>query len=153
MTREEALDIVAIIASAWSQQWGLEEMESYALAIGDADAEWVTKAVLRAQRETRFRPAVAEILERARVERKMAAMADHHNIPPEKQPRPEWVLRWARARMAGDWRPFPEQATAMRDQGWDVPDTMVSDADAWVQLDEYTEGDTSFVLPEIGATL
>lgn len=141
MTRDEALDVVAMVSAAWSQQWGLDEMESYARGIMAGDCENVCKAVLRAQRETRFRPSVAELLERARVERKMAAMADHHNIPAEKPFRPEWTLRWARARAVDDGRPFPEQAHAMREQETPVPDTMISDRDAWVQPDEYLDGD------------
>jgi hypothetical protein len=141
MTREESLDIIALISSAWSQQWSMEEMESYAHGIIDADPECCTLAVLRAQRELVFRPSVAELLDYARVERRLRNEADPHNIEPEKGPRPSWVLRWYRARGNGDHRPFPQQANALRDQGHRTPSTHISEAADWVQDDEFTEGD------------
>jgi len=145
MTRDESVTIVAMVASAWSQAWALDEMESYARGILEADAEIVTLAVLRAQRELVFRPSVAEILDYARVERRLRNEADPHNIMPEKTPRPEWVLRWNRARAAGDMRPFPWQGNAIRDQGGKVPDTLIDDRDDWIQDDEYTSGDDADV--------
>jgi len=74
---------------------------------------------------------------------------------PDKRPKPEWVLRWERARAAGDERIFPEQIPGYlqmqrcepREAGDDVfienleayalPLTPVDDRRDWVQEDEY----------------
>ena len=141
MTREEALKIVEMVSSAWAgNTWHLEQMDSFARAIEELDAEFTTKAVLRAQKELRFRPAVAELREYVRIERQVAQRQDWRNQPAEKEPMPEWVKQWKRARAVGDFRPFPEQALAFREQGHAVPDTPYFDRDAWVQEDEHLQG-------------
>lgn len=139
MKRNEALDIVGMVVNGWSGgNWTEEQMWSYASAIEDLDAAHTSNAVFRAQREMRYRPSVAELREYVRVEAKVENR--WRDEPAEKQPRPLWVQRWARARAAGDARPFPEQALAMRDQGYDTPAEPADDTTAWVQGGEYLEG-------------
>ena len=139
MKRNEALDIVGMVVNGWpGGTWSEEQMWSYASAIEDLDAALTANAVIRAQRELRYRPAVAELREYVRVEAKVENA--WREEPAEKQPRPLWVQRWARARAAGDGRPFPEQALAMRDQGYSTPTEPADDAAVWVQGGEYLEG-------------
>ena len=46
---------------------------------------------------------------------------------------PPWVVRWLKARAAGDERPFPEQADILDER----PAEPFSDRKAWVQETEY----------------
>ena len=50
MNREEALDVVAMVLTAWptSEVWTPDEMESYALALLDLDAALTANAVAKA---------------------------------------------------------------------------------------------------------
>lgn len=139
MKRSEALDVVGMIVNGWQGgTWTEEQMLAYASGIESLDAGHATQAVLRAQKEMKFRPSVAELREYVRVEAKVDSR--WREAEPEKQPRPMWVQRWARARLRGDVRPFPEQAVAIRDLGWVTPDVPYDDPAAWVQGGEYLEG-------------
>lgn len=141
MTRKDALHVVEMILNSWPgmSPWSEDQIVAYAVAIEDLDAEHVTNAVARAVKELKFRPTVAELRDYARVE----ARVEHRwrDEPAEKLPPPEWYPRWTRARAAGDTRPFPEQALAMRDMGYDTPDAPYFDPEAWIQADEYLDDD------------
>jgi hypothetical protein len=70
-------------------------------------------------------------------------------LPTARHPEPEWVRRWRRARAAGDFRHFPEQADVgyahAQESGRTKPFAGVAelelgsfrDRDVWVQPDEY----------------
>lgn len=118
MTRDESLAIMRMIISAWPQAKELdkEEIDLYAHAIQDMDAELTTHTVLKAQKETRYRPTVAELRERVRAEKRALAPEVTPFSEPEGRPLPLWVKRWVCARMLyskwdkeRDMRRFPEQ--------------------------------------------
>jgi hypothetical protein len=118
VTRDESLQIMQMIISAWPQAKELdkEEIDLYARAIQDLDAELTTHTVLKAQKETRYRPTVAELRERLRAEKRALAAELPPLDDPEGRPLPMWVRRWVCARMLyanwekeRDMRRFPEQ--------------------------------------------
>lgn len=51
----------------------------------------------------------------------------------EVKGRPDWVVRWTRARIAGDPRLFPEQLSALEEP----PGEPLTDRNVYVQPDEY----------------
>ena len=117
MNREEALDVVAMVLTAWptSQVWTPDEMETYGLALLDLDAALTVKAVAKAHRTEKFRPTVAVIREYVREEQRQKAFLSKPSFLGleeliELQP---WVKGWAVARYRhGDMRVFPQQKAA-----------------------------------------
>lgn len=119
MTRDESLTVVRIILSGWPQAKELdeEEIDLYAMSIQDLDAELTTHAVLKAVKETQYRPTVAELRERVRIAKRALAPEVRPLDEPERRPMPLWVRRWICARMLyerfgkkRDTRGFPEQS-------------------------------------------
>lgn len=53
----------------------------------------------------------------------------------ESYEKPAWIDRWRRARLAHDFRPFPEQLSALDEP----PQKPIDEREAWVQPDEYLE--------------
>jgi hypothetical protein len=67
------------------------------------------------------------------------------------QAKPDWILRWERARAAGDLRPFPEQAEVLHAfarrspedyKAYSPPGVPITDGEFWIQDDEYLDGPT-----------
>lgn len=154
MNRDEAVTIVEIIVHGWpGPAWEVERMEAYVNALLSFEAKATTAAVLRAQKELRYRPSIAELREFIHIEQRLAEPEDSwRHQPPEPLPRPEWTIRWARARAANDWRPFPEQRDAMTRMAnehpgnfrvYSPPPYPTDLRDFWVQPDEYLEGERS----------
>lgn len=151
MKREDAITIVAMIANSWpGQAWEAERLEAYVNAIITWDAEMTTKAVARSVNKLKYRPSVAELLEFVQIERRAAISPSEEAtlVRAEKQPRPLWVERWCRARAAGDWRLFPEQAAAMdilsrrspEDfKAYRPPSEPFTDTSVWVEPDSYLD--------------
>ena len=117
MTRDESLQIVSMILTGWPQAKDMEkeEIDFYARAIQDMSAELTTHAVLKLNKETPYRPSVAELRERVRQERRRLKASEAPPEDPEIQPLPMWVKRWICARMLfkqfgkeRDMRRFPE---------------------------------------------
>ena len=109
-----------MILSGWPQAKELdqEEIDLYARSIQDMDAELTTHAVLKAVKDSQYRPTVAELRERVRTERKLLAPQVAPIEPTVGQPLPMWVRRWICARMLyerfgkeQDFRGFPEMAS------------------------------------------
>lgn len=118
MTRDESLVIVRMILSGWPQAKELdqEEIDLYARSIQDMPAELTTHTVLKAVKDTQYRPTVAELRERVRAEKKLLAPQVAPIEPLEGKSLPLWVKRWVCARMLyerfgkeRDLRRFPEQ--------------------------------------------
>jgi hypothetical protein len=118
MTREESLTIVEMIISGWPDAKPLDrdEIAMYARSIQDLDAELATHAVLKAHKESRFRPGPPELRERVRAERRSLAAELPPIEPTTGRPLPMWVKRWICARLLykrfgkeQDLRRFPEQ--------------------------------------------
>ena len=116
MTRDESLQIVAMILSHWQvQNWSKEEIDVYARAIQHLDAEITTSVVIRSVRELKYAPKIAELHERYYVERRrLRPVVEPVEVKPT--PLPQWVKRWICARMLyarfgkeRDERRFPEQ--------------------------------------------
>lgn len=149
MTREQSLLIVERIINLFpGPTWEVAKLDAYATAIGGLDADVTMRAVERAVREIKFRPSIAELLEFVRIERAISGREEAVYITPEHTPLPMWVQRWQRARARGDMRFFPEQMTAadslarvdpMNYKAYRPPASPVTDADDWVQQDEYME--------------
>ena len=139
MTRNEAIDIVAMVVRSWpaSRPWTKEEMEAYAAGIERLNADTAVKAVAAAQQHLTHRPSVAELrdfyfLEGAKIR---AAEEKPSPWPTKRETVPLWVRRWVAARylhrMFGkdqDMRRFPEQGD------WGNPYMVLMPDDAW--LDE-----------------
>lgn len=101
MTRDESLQIVGMIISGWpsGKEWEREEIDIFARSIQDLDAELATHVVLKAVKETQYRPSVAEIRERVRNEKRKLAPVVAPLGEPKGRPVPLWVKRWICARM------------------------------------------------------
>jgi len=105
-----------MILTSWhGKEWTKEEIDVYARLIQDMDAEITTHAVIKAAKEMQYRPSVAELRERVRVEKRRLAPAVAP-VETETTPLPEWVRRWICARLLfkqfgkpRDLRRFPEQ--------------------------------------------
>jgi hypothetical protein len=117
MTRDESLEIVSMIINFWhsNKEWTKEEIDVYARLIQDMDAELTMSALTKAAKEIAYRPAISELRERVRVEKRRLAPTV---APPATKatPLPHWVKRWICARMLykqfgkdQDLRRFPEQ--------------------------------------------
>lgn len=114
MTRDESLDLVAMICSAFpGKDWDAATLDSYAKAIQHCDADQATQAVLRAQRELRFRPSVADLLDYIKTERKMAERdepLERRLSLPANAKCPPWVAGWCLSRYKyRDFRVWPQQ--------------------------------------------
>lgn len=115
MKRDEALDIVAMIAANWpSNTWSVASMEAYANAIERYDADIATKAVLRAVQELEFYPKVTVLREFMRIEQHLAEpdgpIERMLNDTPS-QIMPAWVRGYVISRVRyRDFRVWPEQA-------------------------------------------
>lgn len=118
MTRDESLTIVEMIVSGWPDAKPLDrqEIDMYARAIQDLDAELATHAVLRAVKDTPYRLKPNELRERTRMEKRRLAPEVAPLEPPEGRPLPIWVKRWICARLLykrfdkpHDFRRFVEQ--------------------------------------------
>lgn len=100
MTRDESLEIVAMILVHWrGQEWSKEEIDVYARLIQDMPAEVTTSTVIKAAKELAYRPSVSELRERVRVERRRLAAVEPPPPEPEGTPIPHWVKRWLCARL------------------------------------------------------
>ena len=143
MNREESLTIVGMILDCWQGgDWTKEQMDAYARAIEDLDAEMTVHAIAAAVKESRFRPSVAELREYVKLEKVKRAVQpeEWRDLPPERPPKPKWVERWERARNHRDYRWFPEQVAAgMEKTGYPVPKEPFSDRNVWVGPDEYND--------------
>jgi hypothetical protein len=140
-----------MIVNSWpGSEWEDEKLAAYVGHLMPLDARNVTLAVGKAVKKLKYRPSIAELLEFVRiVERE--SIPDGEVIgymPLVKIPKPHWVLRWERARAAGDMRPFPEQLHALTalsrvDEShyaaYAPPDAPITDRAVWVQEDEYLE--------------
>lgn len=114
MTRDESLDLVAMLCAAFpGKDWDAATLDSYAKAIQHCDAQQATNAVLRAQRELRFRPSVADLLDYIKTERKMAERdepLERRLHLPTNARCPEWVKGWVVSRYRHkDFRVWPQQ--------------------------------------------
>lgn len=111
-------------------------MEAYVESLLPLDAAVTTKAILRARDKLRYRPSIAELREFIQIEHRATSTEDWRLLPLVSIPRPEWVERWARARAVGDYRPFPEQMSALTAMKV-CPVESVTDGSVWVQENEY----------------
>ena len=155
MKRDEAVTVVAMIVNSWpGPDWDTERLAAYVDRLLPLDARNTTLAVERAVRKLKYRPSVAELLEFVRiVEREQIPDGELIGyMPIERIPKPGWVLRWERARRAGDFRPFPEQAHALTQlarvdvahyAAYAPPEAPVTDAAFWIQEHEYLAEDTT----------
>jgi hypothetical protein len=109
-----------MVLSGWPQAKDLdeEEIDLYARSIQDMDAELTTHAVLKAVKDSQYRPTVAELRERVRTAKKLLAPEIEPITATVGRPLPLWVRRWICARMLyerfgkeRDPRGFPEQAS------------------------------------------
>lgn len=151
MKRDEAVTIVAMIVNSWpGPDWDTDRLEAYVERLLPLDARNTTLAVERAVRKLRFRPAIADLLEFVRIiEREQIPDGELIGyMPLERIAKPHWVLRWERARAAGDFRPFPEQAHALTQlarvdaahyAAYAPPEAPITDPSHWVQEHEYVE--------------
>lgn len=100
MTRDESLTIVSMVISHWhtSKEWSKEEMDVYARMVQDLDVEVTMSAVIRASKEIKYRPSIAELREYVRAEKKRLepTVAPIETRP---VPIPQWVRRWICARL------------------------------------------------------
>lgn len=148
MTRDEAITIVTMIVNGWpGPAWEGARLESYVSQLMALDAELTTRACSQAVKKLRYRPSIAELREFVAIEHRKTADASFE--VPELVDMPEWVIRYKRARAVDDYRPFPEQLTAMsvlalqsadHYRVYAPPDAALDDADFWVQPWEYQEG-------------
>ena len=114
MTRDEALDIVAMVSSHWpGSQWTTQTLDAYARAIEWMDPEVAMAAVLRAVQECEFYPKVAVLrefygAEKRRSESTSKIRQQLDSLP--SQIMPAWVAGYVVARVRhGDRRVWPEQ--------------------------------------------
>lgn len=119
MTRDESLQIVAMILNHWrpkiGREWTKDEISAYASSIQDMSAELTTSAVAAAAKQIAYPPSITELREYVRLERlKRAPLAAP--VEPERKEMPLWVRRWICARLLyaqfnrpRDMRRFPEQ--------------------------------------------
>lgn len=138
-----------MVLNSWpGPAWEAERLQAYVIAVEPLDAEIAVKAVARAVQVLKFRPTVAELREFVRIERSMSQREVAEYVKPEKPERPEWVIRWERARACGDWRAFPEQMSGMdamarttpeNFSAYSAPNAPIFDREYWVQPDEYLE--------------
>lgn len=151
MTRDDAVTIVSMIVHGWpGPNWEQERMAAYVDAILPLDAVVTTHAVARARNALKYRPSIAELREFIQIERRLSQEQEAELVLPDKPVKPVWVRRWERARAAGDMRPFPEQMTVLdllaraspeHYKVYAPPEQPITDAEFWVQEDEYLEGD------------
>lgn len=113
MTPDDALTITGMIASGWpGQVWEADRLAAYAKGLESLDAELTTQAVLRAQREVKYRPSVAELIEFVQIERRLSEpeQAMERRELPQPSKCPPWVLGWIVARVRhNDFRTWAEQ--------------------------------------------
>lgn len=98
VTRQESLEITAMVLTNWRvHDWSKEEIDAFATGIQHLDAEIAVSSVVRASRELKYPPRIAEFLEVYRAER---ASLRPIIAPPESRPKPLdlWVKRWICAR-------------------------------------------------------
>lgn len=100
MTRDESLTIVEMIVSGWPDAKPLdrEEIDMYARAIQDLDAEIATHAVLKAVKDTPYRLKPSELRERVRAAKRTLAAEVPPLEGPEGRPLPQWIRVWFYAR-------------------------------------------------------
>lgn len=114
MKREEALDIVGMLAAHWpSNNWSVASIEAYARAIEPLDADVTTRAVLRAVQECEFYPRVSVLREFVRIEKRLSEPDGPIERMLNEKPSglvPAWVKGWCCARYKhGDMRTWAEQ--------------------------------------------
>lgn len=113
MTRDDSITIVAMVCAAWpGKDWDAAQLDSYARAIEGCDAQQATDAVLRAQKELRYRPSVAELLEFIKIERRLSETDEpmQRRELPKTTRCPDWVKGWCLSRARyGDFRIWPQQ--------------------------------------------
>lgn len=137
MTRDDAITLVSMIVHGWpGAAWEQERLEQYVAALVPLDAMLATKALHRAQKELRYRPSIAELREFIQAEHRATTSEDWRLLPTVPVGRPAWVERWARARAEGDYRPFPEQMSALTQMKC-CPEQPVTDRAVWIQEDEF----------------
>jgi hypothetical protein len=131
MTRDDALTIVGMVVAGWpGGEWDSDQMESYARAIMDMDAEAATKAVLVAQKSEKFRPSVATLREYVAVEaRKLEPEKPKPTLPVGPRVIPDWAKIWIVARFVhADYRVLREQMPELQPN--EIPDLMPDDVRA-----------------------
>lgn len=113
MTRDESLDVVAMLVSHWpGNHWTEGSMDAYARAIEPLDADIAMRAVLRAVQELEFYPRVSVLREFVRIEKRLSEPEPIgrmlNNIP--SQIMPAWVRGYVVARVRyQDLDAWPEQ--------------------------------------------
>ena len=139
MKREEAEALVGFLKGAFPSMTP-EQMEVYENNLLYEDASLASKAILDGIREWKFAPKYAEIVERIRMFRRVAAMdapVELEDPRPYGGPPPFWVRRWVVARYVAkpaDMRVFPEQEGIPTDhepkEGWMPEDAWIEEAEA-----------------------
>jgi len=130
-----------MIESAWTFDLGEAGRRLWRETLVQYDAAIATPAIagplvrhMEAQRHVR--PTIQDLrgcLNRAAKD----AQPVPRQIASRREPEPAWVARWRRARDAGDFRAFPEQAD---DAGIaELELGGYADADVWVQPHEYVD--------------
>lgn len=140
MTEREAQEIVRMVESTWSADFGEAGRRVWRDVLEPFDAELGVAAVAKLAENplpaNRSKPQPSDlrsmcvILHRAEQDRERF---QRRAIPRGRQFEPEWVKRWRRAHAAGETRHFPEQHEHV---GVDAP---FDDATVWVQPHEYLE--------------
>lgn len=153
MEQREAQAIIRMVESNWHFDLGAQGRELWRDAIEPYDAALATAAVAALARQPlpggRARPVLADLRQvLIRIARDQAERESWRGLPPEPLGRPSWVTRWERARAAGDARLFPEQAPGLialqkgdpaNAAAYRLPSAPETDAEVWVQPDEYAE--------------
>lgn len=168
MNESSAKETLGMLTSAYPDMTLEPESSAIYLAcLGEMDLSLAAPAILTwVKSETRW-PRIADLREAYRAEAHRMQQDAERNVRatlPE-QTAPEWVARWRRARAAGDYRLFPEQAPGIRElhryhgspvgaeaktdgfpSGYEAEmrllTTPASDAAVWVQPSEYLDNET-----------
>lgn len=99
MTREEALDVTAMVLTHWRvRDWSREEIDAFTTGIQHLDGEIAVSAIARAARELKYPPKIAEFLEVYRAERADLRAGMVAPLEPESKPMEPWVREWMCAR-------------------------------------------------------
>lgn len=136
MKRDEAIEVVEQVLTRWPiGDWTEEQIAAYTSSVMTLPYELTMRALDVHIRESKFRPAISELLDIIRaLRRSEPAPKEPDGDPTPQRGVPFWVRRWVAARWlyekfgkAQDMRPFPEQADYAN------PDAKMMPADAWVE--------------------
>jgi hypothetical protein len=130
MKPDEAEHLTGMIRAAWDMYLDDAGRQAWTDFLVDQDADDAMAAFYKLRDRQRERPRIADFREVI----KMLARPEEPlqpALPVGPFVIPEWVLRWKRARAAGDYRAFPEQVPYVQHS---APQT---DEKVWVQPHEY----------------